>query len=97
LLISVHWILFFYAIKISSVSITLSVLSSASLMTSFLEPIFYKRKIRGYEVFFGALVILGLGLIFRAERDSSLGNIHCSFVYIIIGFVYAAQWKINRK
>jgi drug/metabolite transporter (DMT)-like permease len=73
LLISVHWILFFYAIKISSVSITLSVLSSASLMTSFLEPIFYKRKIRGYEVFFGALVILGLGLIFRAERDSSLG------------------------
>ena len=42
LLISVHWILFFHAIKISSVSITLSVMSSASLMTSILEPIFYK-------------------------------------------------------
>lgn len=72
-LISVHWILFFYAIKISSISVTLSVLSSASLMTSFLEPLFYKRKIKAYEVFFGCLVILGLGLIFEAESDQYLG------------------------
>lgn len=72
-LISVHWILFFYAIKISSISVTLSVLSSASLMTSFLEPLFYKRKIKTYEVFFGCLVILGLGLIFDAESDQYLG------------------------
>lgn len=73
LLISIHWILFFHAIKISSVSVTLSVLSSASLMTSILEPILYKRKVRAYEVFFGALVVLGLSLIFKAEKDASLG------------------------
>ena len=73
LLISVHWILFFHAIKISSVSITLSVMSSASLMTSILEPIFYKRRIRPYEVFFGIFVVLGLSLIFKAEQNSSLG------------------------
>ena len=40
ILISMHWLLFFYAIKISSISLTLSILSSASLMTSFLEPCF---------------------------------------------------------
>jgi drug/metabolite transporter (DMT)-like permease len=73
LLISVHWILFFHAIKISSVSVTLSVLSSASLMTSFLEPLFYKRKIRIYEVFFGVFVVIGLSVIFKAEQDSSIG------------------------
>ena len=73
LLISVHWILFFHAIKISSVSVTLSVLSSASLMTSFLEPLFYKRKIRMYEVFFGVFVVIGLSVIFKAEQDSSIG------------------------
>lgn len=73
LLISVHWILFFHAIKISSVSVTLSVLSSASLMTSFLEPLFYKRKIRIYEVFFGVSVVIGLSVIFKAEQDSSIG------------------------
>ena len=73
LLISVHWILFFHAIKISSVSITLSVLSSASLMTSFLEPLLYKKKIRTYEVFFGFFVVIGLSMIFKAEKDSSIG------------------------
>jgi drug/metabolite transporter (DMT)-like permease len=73
LLISIHWILFFHAIKISSVSVTLSVLSSASLMTSLLEPLFYKRRIRPYEVFFGAFVVLGLSMIFKAEQDASLG------------------------
>ncbi len=73
LLISIHWILFFHAIKISSVSITLSIMSSASLMTSVLEPIFYKRKVRVYELFFGVFVVFGLGLIFKAEQDSSVG------------------------
>ena len=73
LLISVHWILFFHAIQISSISVTLSVLSSASLMTSFLEPLFYKRKIRMYEVFFGVFVVIGLSVIFKAEQDSSIG------------------------
>ena len=73
LLISIHWILFFHAIKISSVSVTLSVLSSASLMTSLLEPLFYKRRILPYEVFFGVFVVLGLSMIFKAEQDASLG------------------------
>ncbi len=45
-LISVHWVLFFYAIKISSISLTLSILSTASLMTSVLEPLLYGRSFR---------------------------------------------------
>ena len=32
-LISIHWYLFFYSIKISSISLTLSILSTASLMS----------------------------------------------------------------
>jgi len=74
-LISVHWVLFFYAIKISSISLTLSILSSASLMTSILEPIFYKRRFRSYEVFFGLFVILGLYLIFGVQQENLMGII----------------------
>ena len=73
ILISLHWLLFFYAIKISSISLTLSILSSASLMTSFLEPLFYKRPLRLYEVFFGLFVIFGLYLIFGVQKDNMLG------------------------
>lgn len=73
LLISVHWVLFFYAIKISSISLTLSILSSASLMTSILEPIIYKRPFRLYEIFFGLFVIFGLFLIFGVQKDNLEG------------------------
>ena len=74
-LISVHWVLFFYAIKISSISLTLSILSSASLMTSILEPILYKRRFRSYEIFFGLFVILGLYLIFGVQQENLVGII----------------------
>jgi len=73
LLISVHWVLFFYAIKISSISLTLSILSSASLMTSILEPLFYKRSFRLYEIFFGLIVIFGLYLIFGVQKENIEG------------------------
>ena len=62
-LIAFHWITFFGSVKVSNVSVTLSVLSSGAFLTSLLEPIFYKRKVIGYEVFFGLLVILGLVLV----------------------------------
>lgn len=69
LMIASHWILFFYAIKISSISLTLSILSSASLMTSILEPFIYKRPFRRYEFFFGGVVIVGLYLIFGVQNE----------------------------
>ena len=66
-LISLHWITFFKAIKVSNVSITLSVLSLGAFLTSFLEPLFYKRKIILYEVFLGVFVVVGTSLIFKSQ------------------------------
>lgn len=66
-LISLHWITFFKAIKVSNVSITLSVLSLGAFLTSFLEPLFYKRKIIPYEVFLGIFVVFGTSLIFKSQ------------------------------
>jgi len=57
-LIAVHWFAFFEAIEISNVSVTLTALSTGAFFASILEPIFYKRKIIGYEVIFGWLVCI---------------------------------------
>lgn len=73
LIIALHWLAFFGAIKISNVSVTLAVMSTGAFFTSFLEPIFYKRKIIWYEVFFGLIVVGGLYLIFNVETDYTLG------------------------
>ncbi|MBC5775243.1 DMT family transporter [Pontibacter sp. KCTC 32443] len=68
-LIAAHWILFFAAARVSSVSICLIGMATASLWTSFLEPMFTKKKIKPYEVFLALLIILGLYIIFRKETD----------------------------
>ena len=53
ILITIHWILFFHSIKISSVSIAVIMLSTGALLTSFLKSIFFNRKIYPYEFTIG--------------------------------------------
>ena len=74
-LIALHWLTFFGAVKIANVSITLAMMSTGAFFTSILEPIFYKRKIIWYELVFGLLVIGGLYLIFEVETRYTEGII----------------------
>ena len=73
IVISLHWLAFFGAIKASNVSVTLAIMSTGALFTSILEPIFYKRKVIWYEVFFGLIVVAGLAIIFDVEGDYLTG------------------------
>ncbi len=68
-LIAGHWILFFAAARVASVSICLIGMATASLWTSFLEPFFTKKKIKPYEVFLALLIIVGLYIIFQNETE----------------------------
>lgn len=74
-IVALHWILFFEAIKQSNVSITLAALSSASIFTALLEPLFFKRRLLWYEIILGLIVISGLYFIYEVEIDSSIGLI----------------------
>ena len=67
LIIALHWITFFYAIKISNVSITVSMMSSAAFLTSLIEPLFFKKKFLLYELILGILSLFGVSIIFNAE------------------------------
>src|SRR5690554_6095944 len=71
--IALHWVAFFEAIEKSNVSVTLATLSTGAFFTSILEPIFYRRRIIYYELFFGLLVIAGLYTIFKVETEHALG------------------------
>jgi drug/metabolite transporter (DMT)-like permease len=87
LLIALHWILFFEAIKVSTVSITLSVFSLGAFFASILEPIFYGRKVLWYEVFFGLIIIAGLGLIMQVEINY-WGGMVLALISIILGVLF---------
>jgi len=67
LIIALHWITFFEAIEQSNISITLAMFSTAAFFTSFIEPLFFRRRIIYYEIVMGLLVIAGVYLITMAE------------------------------
>ena len=72
-LIALHWITFFAAIKASNISITLAMFSTGAFFASLIEPLFYKRKIIGYEIIFGVIVIAGVVIITHTELHYLLG------------------------
>jgi len=92
-LIALHWVAFFSAIKSSNVSITLAMMSTGAFFGSFLEPLFYKRKIITYEVFFGIIVIVGLYIIFKVETQYFTGII----LALISSFLGALFSVFNGK
>lgn len=86
--IAVHWIFFFYAIKISNVSITLACMSTGAFMTAILEPIWYKRKMVLYELLLGLLVIIGLAIILEVQFEYLMGIIS-ALVAALLSSVYS--------
>lgn len=70
-----HWILFFAAIKLSTVAVTLVCLSSITLFTAIFEPIINKKSISKLEILAGLLIISGIVLIFKFESRYTKGII----------------------
>jgi len=93
LLIALHWIFFFKAIKTSNISITLSIFSLGAFITSLLEPLFYNRKVLWYEVFFGVLIMASLAFVLHVEINYFEGVIY-ALISIILGVLFTL---INGK
>ncbi len=74
-IVGLHWILFFGAIKNSTVSVAMVCLSSLTLFTAILEPVLNKTKISKLEVIVGLLIIFGIYLIFKFETQYKVGII----------------------
>ena len=71
--ISLHWLLFFGAAKVSTVAMCLAGLSTQTFWTSILEPIAKKTKVAWIEILLGILVVLALGIIFSVQQAQWLG------------------------
>ena len=92
LIIGVHWICFFYSIKVSNVSVTLGCLSVTTLFTSFLEPLFGRKKISVTEVIIGLVIIFGIYLIFRFETRYVEG-----IIFSILAALFASVFSVLNK
>lgn len=93
IVIALHWISFFAAIKVSNISITLSMVSSGAFFASLIEPLIYKRRIIWYEIVFGIVVIFGVILITQSELQYLEGII----IGIIAAFLASLFAVLNGK
>lgn len=92
-LVALHWVTFFGAIKLSNVSITLSCMASAAFFTSLVEPLILKRPYRAYESILGAFVILGFVFIFSFTGEEMYLGIA---VAILSAFLAAVFGTFNK-
>lgn len=73
LLIVLHWLTFYGSIKVSTASIGAACMATSTMFTALMEPFWFKRRVRTYEVVLGAVVIAALLLMFGLETKYRLG------------------------
>ncbi|MCT4697791.1 MULTISPECIES: DMT family transporter [Tenacibaculum] len=88
-IIAIHWITFFKAIKVSNVSVALVTMSTGAFFASLIEPVFFKRKIKAIEILLGILVIAGLYIIFNFQSQYTMG-----IVYALISAFLSALFAV---
>lgn len=69
IIVGLHWVAFYGAIKLSNASVTLICLATTSLFTAILEPMITSRRIQKIEILLGVLVIPGMMLIAHQIPD----------------------------
>lgn len=72
-IVGVHWMCFFGAVKIANISICLAGMATIAFFTAFTEPLMERRRVRPLEVGLGVLVVLGILLVAGFERGRLLG------------------------
>ncbi len=97
LIIALHWVTFYGAIKLSNVSVTLGCFATTTLFTSFLEPFFYRKRINVFEVLVGLIIIAGLYLIFTFETRYALGILVSLFSAFLAGLFTVLNKKLVAK
>ena len=63
LVLAVHWVTFFQAIRVSTVAVGLLAYSTFPVFITFMEPVFFKEALRTVDLLTAALVTLGLVLV----------------------------------
>lgn len=92
-IVGLHWMCFFGAIKLANISICLAGMATTSFFTAFTEPFFEKRRIRPLEVWLGLLVLAGIVMVAGFERGRLSG-----LVVALAGAFLAAVFPVlNRR
>ncbi|HOK21462.1 MAG TPA: DMT family transporter [Bacteroidales bacterium] len=95
IIMALHWYLFFYAIKISTVSLVLGLLGTGTLFTSLLEPLLLKKKFSFVDLVFALPILIGVLLIYWGEPVHWRGLIIAILSYLLFSIFSVINKKIG--
>ncbi len=97
ILVGIHWITFYGAIKASNASITLICMATATLFTAFIEPILFKAKMELIKVVFGLLVIPGMVLVVNTVDGAYMTGIYLGLSSAFLAALFSTCNKFMIK
>lgn len=97
ILIGLHWICFYGAIKLSNASIALVCMSTTSLFTSLIEPIFFRSKVNKLELILAASVIPGMLLIVNNINTTYITGVWVGLAAALLAAIFSSLNKVNIK
>jgi drug/metabolite transporter (DMT)-like permease len=96
IILALHWWTFFQAIQVSTVAVGLLTYSTFPIFVTFLEPYFFKEKIKRSDIFLAVITFLGVILV--VPRFEIANNITRGALWgIASGFTFAVLSLLNRK
>lgn len=92
-LVGLHWICFYGAIKLSNASVAVASMATTSFFAAITEPLLFRQRVKWYELGLGILILPGMALV--------VGNINwdmrIGFGVGIIGALLAAIFSALNK
>ena len=91
ILMALHWVLYFYALRWGSVAIGMLSLFTYPIITVFLEPLFLPVKLQKRHLFLGILILFGIYFLvpdFNIQNTSTQG--------LLIGLFSAVSYSLRN-
>jgi len=92
-LVGLHWITFYGAVKLSNASVALICFASTSLFTSFLEPAILGRAIEKLQVVMGLMIIPGMWLIVNTVDTNMMNGIYVGLLSALLAAIFSTLNK----
>lgn len=97
IIIGLHWICFYGSVKFSNASVCLICMSTTSLFTSVIEPLWARTKFKKLELFMGALIIPGILLVVNNIDLSYMAGVWAGLASAFLAAIFSTLNKAFIK
>jgi len=96
LFMAIHWITYFYALKLSNVALGMLSLYTFPIITALLEPLFFKSKINPVHIILGGVVLIGV-FILAPEFNLESSNVKGILFGLFSALCYSIRLLILKQ